>query len=545
MKKSFDEIYKDIVDTIAEKGIWSEGNVRTKYADGTAAHYKSYIGYQFRLDNSDDEAHLITSRFAPSKAPIRELYWIWILQSNNVDVLDELGCKFWDEWSSYEIDNTKITYIIPKIKKQKPLKKIKVNEIINYKASVFLSKDYGEYYVLEEKEENNIKFKKIQFKNTGYIKYVSKYKKNPKDPYKRTVFGVGYYGETNKPEIKEYFGENFRTWIRKWENIIKRCAGKADRSKWYKNVFVGETFQSCELFLEWVMKNNFYGKDELKNLDIDKDYYKSNCYDADTCTLIRRKQNVNLTLKEWYQYDNLYFFSKTELAKYFFKEKSIKEVLKKDGSLNNREIDKYIKSLTSVKKIKIIKNEINKDNKIPRFILKPIRSINKCYGYQINKNILGYKNQLDYIIGELKKNPNSRRVITELWNVKELGDMNLQPCVHLTQWSVIGNKLYLEVRQRSCDVALGLVANVFQYSVLHKLVALECGLEPAEIIWNIHNVHIYDRHYDKLIKQVNGETFEPAKIKINNFKSIFDFKPDDIEILDYKYGEKISYEIAI
>jgi len=79
MGARFDRIYKDIVDIIAEKGIWSEGNVRTKYADGTVAHYKSYIGYQFRLDNSDDEAHLITSRFAPSKAPIRELYWIWVL----------------------------------------------------------------------------------------------------------------------------------------------------------------------------------------------------------------------------------------------------------------------------------------------------------------------------------------------------------------------------------------------------------------------------------------------------------------------------------
>ena len=107
MEAKFDKIYKDIVDTIVEKGIWSEGNVRTKYADGTAAHYKSYIGYQFRLDNSDDEAHLITSRFAPSKAPIRELYWIWILQSNNVDILDKLGCKFWDE-DVYKRQNWKL-----------------------------------------------------------------------------------------------------------------------------------------------------------------------------------------------------------------------------------------------------------------------------------------------------------------------------------------------------------------------------------------------------------------------------------------------------
>ena len=86
---------------------------------------------------------------------------------------------------------------------------------------------------------------------------------------------------------------------------------------------------------------------------------------------------------------------------------------------------------------------------------------------------------------------------------------------------------------------------MFQYSVLHKLVALECGLEPAEIIWNIHNVHIYDRHYDKLVKQVNSETFEAPTLKINNFTSIYNFKPDDIEILNYQYGEKVNYEVAI
>ena len=275
MKKSFDKIYKDIVNTIAEKGIWSEGNVRTKYADGTPAHYKSYIGYQFRLDNSGDEAFLLTTRQCPWKSAIKEIYWIWLLQSNNVNELEKLGCKFWNEFKL------------------------------------------------------------------------------------------------------------------------------------------------------------------------------------------------------------------------------------KDGT------------------------------------------IGKSYGYQLAKETFGQESQLHYVINELKKNPNSRRIMTEIWIPNELSEMALTPCVHLTQWSVIGNKLYLEVRQRSCDVALGLVANVFQYSVLHKLVALECGLEPAEIIWNIHNVHIYDRHYDKLIKQVNVETFEPAKIKINNFKSIFDFKPDDVEIINYKHGEKISYEVAI
>lgn len=135
--------------------------------------------------------------------------------------------------------------------------------------------------------------------------------------------------------------------------------------------------------------------------------------------------------------------------------------------------------------------------------------------------------------------------MTEIWVPEELDEMALTPCVHLTQWSVINGKLYLEVRQRSCDVALGLVANVFQYSVLHKLVAMECGLKPAEIIWNIHNVHIYDRHMDTLLEQIKRPAFNGAKLKIENFTSIYNFRPDDVVIENYQYGEKINYEVAI
>ncbi|MDR1834579.1 MAG: thymidylate synthase, partial [Fusobacteriaceae bacterium] len=156
-----------------------------------------------------------------------------------------------------------------------------------------------------------------------------------------------------------------------------------------------------------------------------------------------------------------------------------------------------------------------------------------------------YRNQLDYVLGELKHNPASRRIMTEIWVPEDLADMALTPCVHLTQWSAVDGKLYLEVRQRSCDVALGLVANVYQYSILHKLVALECGLKPAEIIWNIHNMHIYDRHMEKILEQVKRPAFEGATARIANFTSIYDFKPDDVIVENYRYGEKISYEIAI
>lgn len=274
----FDKVYKELVETVLNKGTMSTGKVRTKYADGTPAHYISYIGYQFRLDNSTDEAHLITSRYAPYKSAIREIYWITKLRSNNVDELIRLGSKFWNEWK-----------------------------------------------------------------------------------------------------------------------------------------------------LE-------------------------------------------------------------------------------DGT------------------------------------------IGKAYGYQLAKPMLGRPSQIDYVIDELKNNPNSRRTITEIWNVDDSPEMALLPCAHLVQYNVIGNKLYMDVRQRSCDIALGLVANVFQYSVLHKLIAKECGLEPADLIWTISNAHIYDRHIEDLKKQIELPTLSGFKLDLSKVDSFNSWtNPDDITVPNYAevVTNKIKYEVAI
>ena len=273
---NFDKIYEDAYHYLIANGEYTNDNVRAKYADGTPAKSKKIIGYNFRFDNSTEYAPIITSRFIPVKSAIIELYWIWILQSNDVNLLESMGCKFWNEW-------------------------------------------------------------------------------------------------------------------------------------------------------------------------------------------------------------------------------------KKEDS-----------------------------------------TIGKAYGYQIAKETYGHKSQLHYIIHELKNNPNSRRIITEIWNVDDLADMALTPCVHLTQWTVLNGKLYLSVRQRSCDFCNGKISNVWQYSILHRLVAMECGLQPADIIWDITDMHVYDRHLDDLkIQLEEGNRFEAPKVKINNFTSIFDFKPEDVEIIDYKHDRKFKYEIAI
>lgn len=187
-------------------------------------------------------------------------------------------------------------------------------------------------------------------------------------------------------------------------------------------------------------------------------------------------------------------------------------------------------------------------------------TIGPAYGYQLNKETYNHKSQLHYIVETLKKDPNSRRCITEIWNVDDLPKMQLTPCVHLTQWSVAGDRLVLEVRARSTDVGLGLVSNVVQYCIFQKLVADELGLKVGEFIWSSHNAHIYDRHIDGMIEQVSNlnEVKQDWKLVIpENFPSILkdwnihnDIDVDIIKsicIENYKPSDfpKYNYEIAI
>lgn len=97
----------------------------------------------------------------------------------------------------------------------------------------------------------------------------------------------------------------------------------------------------------------------------------------------------------------------------------------------------------------------------------------------------------------------------------------------------------------SVDTALGLVSNIWQYQVLQHLIAKECNLEVGELIWTVDNIHIYDRHIDKIKEQIKREKFNRPKFKINNFTDFYNFKWTDVEVINYEYGDKITYEVAI
>lgn len=272
----WDSAYKALVDTIYYNGIWTDTNVRTKYADGTPATYKAVAGIFFKLDNSKDDAFLLTTKHVAWKAAVKEMYWIYIMQSNKVKDLQDMGTRIWDEWA------------------------------------------------------------------------------------------------------------------------------------------------------------------------------------------------------------------------------------KEDGT------------------------------------------IGPAYGAIISKPTFGYNNQLEYVVETLKKDPNSRRVMINLWDVDKLHEMALTPCCYNLIFNVLDGKLYMQLNIRSSDVALGLPFNIFQFQVLHKLIAHECKVEPADMIVMISNLHYYDRHEEKLLNQVDyDELFPDATLKINYPESIWDFKPEMVEVLNYKHGPKIDFEIAI
>lgn len=173
-------------------------------------------------------------------------------------------------------------------------------------------------------------------------------------------------------------------------------------------------------------------------------------------------------------------------------------------------------------------------------------TIGPAYGAIISKHTFGYKNQLEYVVETLKKDPNSRRVMINLWDIDSLPEMALTPCCYNLIFNVLDGKLYMQLNIRSSDVALGLPFNIFQFQVLHKLIAHECKVEPVDMIVMISNLHYYDRHEEKLLNQVDyDELFPDATLKINYPESIWDFKPEMVEVLNYKHGPKIDFEIAI
>src|SRR5690349_11148488 len=139
--------------------------------------------------------------------------------------------------------------------------------------------------------------------------------------------------------------------------------------------------------------------------------------------------------------------------------------------------------------------------------------------------------QVKDLIAQIKKNPDSRRLIISAWNVADLPKMALMPCHTIFQFYVAEGKLSCQLYQRSADVFLGVPFNIASYALLTMMIAQVCDLEPGEFIHTFGDVHIYNNHLEQVKLQLSRKPFPLPSMKLNPaVKNIFDFRFEDFTL---------------
>lgn len=171
-------------------------------------------------------------------------------------------------------------------------------------------------------------------------------------------------------------------------------------------------------------------------------------------------------------------------------------------------------------------------------------SIGKAYGYQLgvkHKYREGDYDQVDRVIFDLKNNPFSRRIITNIYVHSDLHEMNLYPCAYSVTFNVTGNKLNAILNQRSQDMLVANGWNVCQYAALVFMMAKAAGLEPGEFVHVIADAHIYDRHVPIVEELISRPKFEAPKLIIDEgITDFYSFSTDNVKLDQYQFGSKIT-----
>jgi len=157
-----------------------------------------------------------------------------------------------------------------------------------------------------------------------------------------------------------------------------------------------------------------------------------------------------------------------------------------------------------------------------------------------------FHDQLGWVIEEIKRNPNSRRLIVSAWNVADLHKMSLPPCHILFQFYVANNKLSCQMYQRSADVFLGLPFNISCYALLTHLVAEVTELQVGELIISLGDVHLYNNHFEQAGLQLERKPLTLPSFSMNRkITNIENLMFSDVELVDYQFHPSIKAPVAI
>jgi thymidylate synthase len=171
-------------------------------------------------------------------------------------------------------------------------------------------------------------------------------------------------------------------------------------------------------------------------------------------------------------------------------------------------------------------------------------SIGKAYGYQLGlryKFSQGEMDQVDNVLWQLKHTPYSRRILTNIFNFRDLHEMALEPCAYSMTFNVTGDRLNAVLHQRSQDILTANNWNVAQYAVLVHMFAQVSGLLPGELVHVIADAHIYDRHIPIIEEMLLRPTYPAPTFRLNpHVKDFYAFTPDDAVLEGYECNPQIK-----
>lgn len=154
--------------------------------------------------------------------------------------------------------------------------------------------------------------------------------------------------------------------------------------------------------------------------------------------------------------------------------------------------------------------------------------------------------QISDVIAQIKKNPDSRRLVVSAWNVGELSEMALMPCHNMFQFYVADGKLSCQLYQRSADVFLGVPFNIASYALLTLMMAQVCELQPGDFVHTFGDVHIYSNHKEQVNLQLSRSPLPLPVMKLNpEVKDIFAFRYEDFTLENYESHPAIKAQVAV
>jgi thymidylate synthase len=154
--------------------------------------------------------------------------------------------------------------------------------------------------------------------------------------------------------------------------------------------------------------------------------------------------------------------------------------------------------------------------------------------------------QIAWLVEEIRRNPDSRRLVVSAWNVAELPQMALMPCHALFQFYVADGRLSCQLYQRSADVFLGVPFNIASYALLTHMLAQVCDLQPGEFVHTFGDAHIYSNHFEQVEALLARQPLPLPRLELNPaVRSLFDFRYEDIAVVGYQSHAPIKAPVAV